>query len=248
MKIFAKILDFIYPPLSRCVSCDMEHLDDEPINICPSCLRGIVFVEEIFCFRCGRPWPLVIDDAGLCDMCQAGKYPFKIARTVAFYEKIMRDLIPRFKYEGEKHLALPLGTLMAYSYLSIRELRGADALVPIPMGKERLASRGYNQSLLLTQRIAHYTGLPVWQGLKRNKEVLPQSGLGKEERWENMKGAFKAKAATGKKLLLIDDVFTTGATVAEGSKALLQKGALWVKVLTLARRKKLKDQIEEGDK
>ncbi len=244
MKVFTKILDFIYPPLSRCVSCDMEHFDDEPINICPSCLRGIIFIEEVFCCRCGRPWPLVADEGGLCDMCRQGKYPFEIARTVAFYAKIMRDLIHRFKYEGEKHLARPLGTLMAYSCLSIKELRGADALVPIPMGKERLAARGYNQTQLLAQTIGQFTGLPVWEGLKRKKEVLPQGGLGKDERWSNIKGAFKAEAAPGKKFLLIDDVFTTGATVTEGAKALLEAGALWVKVLTLARQRKLKDQIK----
>ncbi len=151
----------------------------------------------------------------------------------------MAEVISRFKFRGAARLAKPLGTLLA-DYADREFLFSEfDLLVPVPLHRQRLRDRGFNQSLLLARRIAKIHSLPVdTAALQRIRHTQPQTELSGPERRKNIRQAFavsRTGSISGKRVLLIDDVFTTGATVQECAKTLLRAGAQQVDVLTLAR-------------
>jgi ComF family protein len=151
----------------------------------------------------------------------------------------MAEVISRFKFRGAARLAKPLGTLLAEYRDPEFPFLEFDLLVPVPLHRQRLRERGFNQSLLLARRIAQVHSLPVdATTLQRVRYTQPQTELSGPERRKNIRQAFAVARTTsisGKRVLLIDDVFTTGATVQECAKTLLKAGAKRVDVLTLAR-------------
>jgi ComF family protein len=152
--------------------------------------------------------------------------------SFGLYDGALSSAIHIFKFQKIKRLAKPLGRLLLEFDLS-----GIDAIIPVPLSTKGLRERGFNQSLLLAKVVADSKKIPlVMDGLYKEKETRPQLGLSAKERAANLKGAFRAKGDfKGKKLLLVDDVMTTGATARECSKQLLKAGAETVVVLTLAR-------------
>ncbi|MBI3754617.1 MAG: ComF family protein [Deltaproteobacteria bacterium] len=147
----------------------------------------------------------------------------------------MLDAIHRFKYNGKTSLAKPLGRIMTDEFLA----NNYDLIVPVPLHKTRLTERGFNQSLFLAREIAAIYNLPIdYLNLKRIRPTDPQINLRGADRIANVRGAFaveKAAVFKDKKILLIDDVYTTGATVTECSNILKKAGAKAVSILTLAR-------------
>jgi ComF family protein len=156
------------------------------------------------------------------------------ARVIAYglYEGVLKEAISRFKFYGLRRLSRPLGGLLPN--LPIPE---ADAIVPVPLTAKGLRQRGFNQSLLIARVVSKKTGIPLnIDTLFKIKETPPQVGLSASERHKNLAGAFEVKGdLKGKRILLVDDVVTTGATAAACSKALLKAGAQEINVLTIAR-------------
>lgn len=168
-------------------------------------------------------------------MCRRGWNGFDAAYAFGSYEGTLRELIHLYKYSGIRTLAGPLGTMMA-SVLP-REQR-FDLIVPMPLHWLRRWRRGFNQSRLLADTLSRKTGIPVIEAAKRLRSTPPQAGLSNSERRRNVTAAFGAKKRAklvGRRILLIDDVLTTGATASACAAALKQAGAEHVSVLALAR-------------
>ncbi len=151
----------------------------------------------------------------------------------------MREAVHALKFGGKTALANPLGDLMAEAGPAVLPVEVVDCLVPVPLHPTREAERGFNQSMLLARRVSRRWGIPVRpRALRRQRFTRPQTDLDADERRRNVRGAFalsRRAAVDGRHVLLIDDVFTTGATVSECARVLLDAGAATVGVLTVAR-------------
>lgn len=166
-------------------------------------------------------------------MCRAGANGFDVAWSAGAYEGNLQKLIHLFKYSGIYTLARPLGARLVDAFPRSQPI---DAITAVPMHWWREWNRGYNQAELLAKEVAHHTGLPFVQPLRRARWSAPQAGLSDHDRRLNLRGAFAVKKPlAGLRLLLVDDVLTTGATVSACSAALKRAGAARVSVLTLAR-------------
>jgi len=151
----------------------------------------------------------------------------------------MMEVISRFKYHGASRLAKPLSTLLSEYKDPELPFSEFDLILPVPLHPQRLRRRGFNQSLLLARRVSRHHSIALdFKSLQRIRHTQPQTELSGAQRQKNIRGAFEVRnpfVIEEKRLLLIDDVFTTGATVQECSKVLLKAGAKRVDVLTLAR-------------
>lgn len=206
--------------------------------MCARCLNTPeALTADYYCSSCRTPFltshPL--DEEGRCGLCRRGFNGFDAAYTFGSYEGALRELIHLFKYGGIVTLAEPLGKMMA-SVLP-RDER-FDFIVPMPLYWWRRWRRGYNQSRLLANILSKRTGLPVLEAAQRRRGTAPQAGLSNSGRRRNVAGAFSARktlALGGRRILLVDDVFTTGATASACAAALKRGGATHVSVLALAR-------------
>lgn len=233
-------LNLLLPPI--CPLCSSDALDG---RFCRKCLDSIRLITGPICICCGRPFVSQECESHLCGICikNLEKIPFSTARSVCIYEGALLDAIHMFKYNGKTSLAKPLIAIMAGTQ-HIFEKAGLlfnshDLVVPVPLHKKRLKERGFNQSLFLAKGLAGIYNLPVdYLNLKRIRATDPQVNLKGEDRINNVRGAFAAEDRAvfkDKRVLLIDDVYTTGATVLECSRVLKKAGAKSVDVVTLAR-------------
>ena len=177
-----------------------------------------------------------LDESGRCAMCRLGANGFDEVYTFGAYEGTLRTLIHLFKFEGVTTLEKPLGAFLARALPREAEF---DAIVPMPLHWLRRWRRGFNQSELLAQEIARRWNVPVVKAVHRKKATVPQAGLTSAQRRKNVSGAFevpKGKPLAGQRVLLIDDVLTTGATASACARALKRAGASRVTFLALARR------------
>ena len=206
--------------------------------MCPSCLAKPKALDaEYFCVQCRAPFRsrFPLDEQGRCALCRRGLRGFDAAYSFGFYEDELRELIHLFKYGRVQTLDKPLGALLA---LALPRERTFDVIVPMPLYWRKRWRRGFNQAALLAHTISRRTHVPVLNALRRVKDTAAQAGLTNAKRRLNVSGAFRAKSPTGlsgKKVLLIDDVLTTGATAASCARALKAAGASEVTLLTLAR-------------
>lgn len=226
-RIKVTLLDILFPP--RCIGC--KRLGKW---LCEDCLDEIERLKPPLCNLCGRPLPVVA--SRLCPLCQRSPLRIDGIRSVAYYDGIMREAIHRFKYSGLIELATPFGVMMS-SYLLENPLP-ADVIVPVPLHNERFKERGHNQAALLAQELGRMIGLPVVEkSLVRIRDTPPQVGLSADERRENVRGAFICigEELVGRRVLLVDDVVTTGATLEACSLALKDAKTLSVWAFTLAR-------------
>jgi ComF family protein len=237
------LVDWLYPPRCRACSSSIGGRDRE--YFCSNCLLQIQLVAHPFCTICGRPFP---DSSGadhVCGVCLARNPQFARAHSWACYpreeatEHPLRQVIQKFKYGRKVALGKPLGRLMARGCEEFLLTCKAETIIPVPLHPRRLRWRGFNQSVLLARQIGRAYNIPVdCFTLFRKMDTPPQTQLPEEDRRKNMRGAFalsKETAVKGKSLLLVDDVYTSGATVNECSRVLKQGGAREVFVLTLAR-------------
>jgi ComF family protein len=210
--------------------------------VCPDCLRAPQPLEtEFFCARCRAPFvnAFPLDERGLCALCRGGMRGFDAAFSYGPYDGPLRELVQLFKYGGVKTLAQPLGEFLAVAFPRDERI---DALVPVPLHWLRQRRRGFNQSESLAREIARRTNTPVWRALKRERQTAAQAGLSNAARRRNVAGAFRCARRfaggaelKGKRILLIDDVMTTGSTAAACASALKRAGAARVTLLTVAR-------------
>lgn len=227
------LLDLVFPP--RCSFCGAG------INgglSCDKCLGDVHFISRPLCPQCGLPHGVEGAPDHLCGDCiRAGEAPYSQARSMAVYSGPVLELVHRFKYAGKRPSGEALGKMMVARAGGLFEMANFDMLVPVPLHRDRLKQRGFNQSLVLAREIARSYGLPVdFESLRRVRDTGPQAALGGADRLGNVKGAFAAAAPVrGRRILLVDDVFTTGSTVWECARVLAGQGAREVAVYTAAR-------------
>ena len=177
-----------------------------------------------------------LDEAGQCALCRLGANGFDQVYSFGSYEGPLRRLIHLFKFEGVQPLAKPLGGFLA---LALPRETNFDAIVPMPLHWRRRWERGFNQSELLAEEIGRRWNAPVRRVVKRKRATAPQAGLTSAQRRLNVRGAFSVKPGTslkGLRILLVDDVLTTGATASACARVLKRAGASHVSFLALARR------------
>lgn len=234
---FNTVLDTVLPP--QCLACDA--LVSEPGALCHSCWDGAAFVSSPFCSACGVPFAFDHGPEALCGACVRDRPVFERARAVFLYNDVSRDLVTGLKYRDRTHGAPAFGRWLARAGA---ELVGeADLIVPVPLHRLRLWRRRFNQSALLAQALAREVGAPEKFApdlLRRTRATPTQGGLNASQRRRNVRGAFVAGPRNidnlqGKRVLLIDDVYTTGSTLTACTTALLKGGASRVDALVLAR-------------
>jgi len=175
----------------------------------------------------------------LCKDCLTGEPAFLRARSYGMYEGTLLEAIHLFKYSGNTAVGSMLGRMMARTAYDSFDYSDFDVIMPIPLHRKKLRARGFNQSLVLARILAREKKIPLdWKTVKRSVDTPPQVGLGKSERFRNVRGAFAVGDASrlrDTRVLLVDDVYTTGNTVSACAELLMEKGAASVSVLTLAR-------------
>jgi competence protein ComFC len=189
---------------------------------------------EFFCTSCRTPFQnsFPLDAEGRCALCRSGLRGFDAAYSYGAYEGVLRELIHLYKYGKVRTLARPLSGLLLQA---LPRDEAFDATVPVPLYWRRRMQRGFNQAELLARGLARSTGIPVVKALGRVRPTPTQAGLSNSARRQNMARAFRSRSVQGKRILLIDDVMTTGATAASCALALKQAGARRVALLTVAR-------------
>jgi len=226
-SLLSSFLDLMLP--HRCPFCDS--ICREPL--CPDCTDAVRFISPPFCIACGVPFKSDSIKNHTCGECMKKKRLFSWARGVLIYNDASAKAIHRFKYNKDTTFSKALGSIISRYH----DLEGFDVLIPVPLHIDRLRERGFNQSLLLARAVGKRHRIAVDPfALKRTRWTEPQVNLSGKERKINVKGAFEVQGnVRGRSILLIDDVYTTGATVGECSKVLRKNGAREVCVLTLAR-------------
>ncbi len=223
---------FLYP--AKCRVCDDLLGVARVPYICADCWQDIQFLEPPWCDICGIPGV-----NGLCDACATSPPRYGQLRTVALYQTTLQQAIHLFKFEKRKVFARHLVQLINAHIPVDCDVATYDFVLPIPIHKKRLRERGFNQATLLAAGIAEAAGVPVLTNtLVRKRHTVAQSSLDREARQQNIVGAFDVLAPDiirGKRLLVIDDVFTTGATIREAVNELWTVDPAEIDVLTLAR-------------
>jgi len=215
--------------------------------LCPTCLTGFLPVESPMCPRCGIVFKSRQGEDHVCGECLDSPKRFGIARSPGIYEQTLMAAVHCLKYRGKIQLARPFGMLLFASFISFWEKDSVDLIMPVPLHVKKFRMRGFNPSFLLVRDWAAIAAMlngelpdiPVARDVfERRRWTEPQTGLGRKKRLANVKNAFSINDSSkiaGKRILLVDDVYTTGATANECAKVLLNGGAGRVDVLTLAR-------------
>jgi competence protein ComFC len=237
----SRALDLLYPPL--CVVCCEELSDGRAL--CDACDADLPRLAEPFCERCGEAFPGQIDGTFDCPNCSKLRFHFEFARPAMVRDGRTLDMIHRLKYGRELHLAKDLGRLAAESFADPRlapALAGRWPLVPVPLHRERLQHRHFNQAEEISRVLASHTLLPVIRALRRSRSTEHQTALTRAQRLENLRGAFALSRAGRRQLeistagaILVDDVLTTGSTVNECAKTLRHAGFQQILVVTVMR-------------
>ncbi len=225
----------LFPPV--CVGC--SSLVTEPGTLCPSCWGRLRFLERPWCPVMGTPFSLDLGDAILSAEAIASPPPFARARSAVVYEGVARGLVQALKFRDRTDLAPWMARWMLRAGAELTP--ECDLVVPVPLHRARFLSRRFNQSAELARAVARGAGLSYApEALIRKRRTRQQVGLGAREREANVRGAFHVPDAAlphvkSRRILLVDDVYTTGATVAAAARILKRAGAGQVDVLTFAR-------------
>ena len=228
----------LFPDLCRVCNQPLESFTAVPV--CDACLRSIRPYEGLECGRCGLflEGPAPLHGSALCGLCRRGAFVFDEARSFGRYEGVLQAVIQRFKYDGFRPLARPLAAALLAAMRRLQP-KAWDGIVPVPLHRNRQRERGFNQAALLAARFSRLCGIPMEpEDCVRVRDTRPQTGLRATQRRNNVAGAFHVpvpQRVQRRRLLLVDDVLTTGATVNACAQALLEAGAEGVWVVTLAR-------------
>ncbi|MEO8097473.1 MAG: ComF family protein [Acidobacteriota bacterium] len=236
------LLDVIFPLLfpDDCRVCGDPLPGSSRIPVCRVCLADPKPLEaEFFCSECKTAFVnrAPLDEQGRCALCRLGLKGFDAAYTFGSYEGTLRSLVHLFKYENMQPLARAFGSMLARA---LPRETSFDVIVPMPLHWLKRWRRGFNQAELLAREISRVWQVPVKNVARRKKYTATQAGLTNAKRRENVQGAFHIPARfkellSGKHILLVDDVMTTGATASACARALKRAGAARITLLTLAR-------------
>lgn len=234
------LLNLLFP--ESCIVCAAPTSRSQDHGICPACWQKALQlrITGSCCPSCGVPYQSFEPaTAHLCGKCMIQLPSFSGARAFACYTSEVRRIIQAFKFDGRRDLAGQLAPLLAATFLDSWAPHEMDVIVPVPLHPRRKRTRGYNQAALLGRELGKRLGLPCHDRiLARVRATLPQVGLSDAERSQNVHHAFRCTRhadVKGRRILLVDDVMTTGSTVASASAALIEAGATRVWVLTVAR-------------
>ena len=224
-KIVRSVIDWVFPP--ACAGCGKEGE-----VFCPECLASIIPIKQPTCRYCSAS----LTKAGICVRCLEADHPYTEMVSYAVYAGNLRSGIHALKYQNNFWLGDVFGSLLIQPLID--KNWPIDVVMPIPLSEDRLHERGYNQAALLSNPIAkHFSWKHDQRSLVRIRENHSQVALTREQRFENVRSAFLAEPPKQSKLnvLLVDDVFTTGATLSEASKALKAVGFNNIYAITLAK-------------
>lgn len=231
IKIKRSFLELLYPKPTRCCVCGR----DAKGAVCSSCLSYLEYLEGRVCLICGKGMDDDYDES-ICPDCRLGDKHFEMAFSCFQYKDMGKTIIHKLKYEGFKEISHTLASLMHQKLKD--EGIVADAIVPVPVHSKKEEARGFNQALLIAEVIADMSGIPLWNCITRVKETAEQFKLNKTNRILNVHNAFCINMLYNnvkyRRILLIDDVYTTGSTVNECSRILKQHGVQSVFVITAA--------------
>jgi ComF family protein len=215
------MLDLLLP--QRCLGCSRNGP-----QVCAPCADGLRRLRAPMCARCGRPtaWPV-----SRCSECEGRRLAFAQARAAVAYDDPVRRIVAAWKERGLRRLA----PWAAETVVAVVPKPAADALTFVPADRDRRLKRGHHAAEALTRELARRWELPVERLLLRTRPARPQRGLDQQARRLNVRGAFAAGGSVPRSLVLVDDVYTTGATVNAAATALRASGARRVHVVTFAR-------------
>jgi ComF family protein len=230
--VWESLVELVYPP--ACIACDA--LVEPNQRVCAACEVFVLDTPEVRCRHCSEPG---FFESGRCPRCTRSPPPFELAYAPFEHAGAIARAIHRYKYEDRSDLSRPIGAWLA-DVAAPRVQPRSEVIVPIPLHAARFRERGYDQTVLLAVELGERWRLPVrddW--LKRERATQRQVRLDESAREQNVSGAFRVERdLTGCDVMLIDDVYTTGATAAEAARTLRSAGAQQVRVLTVARAKR----------
>lgn len=231
----AAALSLLYPP--HCAACQDATIGGQ--HLCDRCTATVTPIAAPFCGQCSQEFHGAITGEFRCSNCADRKFHFTCAVTRYRSRGVIRDFIHRFKYDKQYHLRHQLADWMEEGLSDDRIQREPiDAFVPVPLHPARRREREFNQAEVLARLLSKRAGIPLLSAIERVRYTTTQTRLDRDTRMENLRGAFRVRhtpLVTGRRLILIDDVFTTGSTVEECSRVLRDSGAASVRVLTVAR-------------
>ena len=234
-RFFRRALKNLFLP-PCCLCCSSRETISDNIFFCQGCFDRLAFSQKPICPCCGKIYSAAAGIGHHCPLCLKEHWHFSRARALFIYEDPVQVLIRRFKYQGQFQ---GLSTLYHLKRKMVTGLMEPDVIIPVPLHVDRLKERGFNQALILAEKLfpeIHHT--LQHSLLIRLLRTPPQTSLSAGERRKNLKNAFAVRdkeTVSGRNILLVDDVFTTGATVNECARTLKQAGAAHVQVFTLAR-------------
>ena len=227
-NLWNSALDLIYPPDLYCICCGKIIDSTRTYRLCNECMDGIKWANERLCIKCGKLLS-ASNPGNICFNCREHPHQFDRGYTCAEYGTHERAMVFALKYHSRADIGVTIGEIMADRMLaeySISDLRRMyDAVIPVPVHSSKKAIRGYNQAELLARACAEIMGFPFEETLEKFKRTKPQHKINAKERIKNVRGAFRlldSKSVKGKHVLLIDDIITTGNTLGECAKVLLQ--------------------------
>ena len=231
-RLVATVLDWIYPPV--CVGCGLiipvNKVQEKEMGMCLHCQELFEPIEPYTCKVCGVPTKIEVDR---CVSCLGKSFEFDKNTATFLYDELIRDLLLKLKFTRKKQIAHSLGQLWA---AHVKDIPKDVSLVPLPMHAKKKRERGFNQAEVLAKALGKKFGVSVVNAVERVVDTPPQSGLHPRQRVDNIKGAFavvKAENAKGKNYIVVDDIYTTGASLNECARVLKDAGAKSVCGLTL---------------
>jgi competence protein ComFC len=235
-EVLEAATDLLYPP--HCAACGGA-VGRRYTGLCRGCRQSRIKLNGPRCAVCSQPYGGAVTSVFRCMNCGDRELFFEFATAAYRSRGVVRQLIHRFKYNRQLHLRHLLARMLAEGFRDER-LRDepVDGIVPVPLHPARRREREFNQAEVLGHLAGRRLGLPVTDCLRRRRYTLTQTHFHREERFENLQGAFDMKpgfAVVGRRLALVDDVITTGSTAAACAQTLLQGGAAAVVVITVAR-------------
>ena len=233
------IADGIFP--RPCISCENEK-GGENHYLCSPCLKDIRRIINPFCNICGNPGDMDYDyphQEFVCGLCRHQPYRFQQARSFGYYENSLKNLIQHLKYKKQPGVMREIRLLITQYFANSESEYNDFTIIPVPLSIQRLKERGFDQAFLIAKEVARVLSLPLLSNaMTRIRDTPYQAGLERNKRLENIKGAFEVSQpdyVKGKKILLVDDVLTTGSTCNEVTKVLKINKVDCVNVFTLAR-------------
>lgn len=239
-NIFREWISWIYPSICELCGCRCDYGQ----SLCPDCIQKLEKIEPPYCAICGAPVPGSFIPTGICNDCHEQKPHYSEARAVFTNANELRELILSFKYAGKIYLGRTLATLMVEAIKSHPYWFDGEKchIIPVPMNSKKLYQRGYNQAAELAKQVAKNLNWSYSDILIHKEDNQAQAGLGRVARLKHAKKVYrigmkslKEKSFEGESVLLIDDVFTTGATADSCARWIKRAGAKNVYVFTLAR-------------